>query len=145
MKKFFVIFYVIIFTGFIFVSTLGSSISQQEIKTKSVTVPLPKIGEGPARRIILVKATAYGPPKFPKGQTTYSGKPVGPFKVAGNLNDPKIPFGSKLRIEGFEGEFDLCDTGVPMGCVDIWLPSAEEANDFGVQILFVEVLKDKSP
>ncbi len=142
MKIFFAFFCVMVFTGFIFVSTLGSSISQQEIKTKPV--PLPKIGEGPAKRIILVHATAYGPPKFPKGQATYSGKPVGPYVIAGNLNDPNIPFNSRLKIEGFKGEFHFCDTGVPVGHVDIWLPTAKMVDDFGKQILFVEVLKDKS-
>lgn len=145
MKKGFAFFCVAIFTGFIFVSTLGSSTPWQEIKIKSAIVPLPKIGEGTVTKRILVRATAYGPPKFFKGKKTYSGKPVGPHVVAGNLNDPNIPFGSKLKIEGFEGEFDFCDIGVAKGCLDIWLPTAKAVDDFGIQWIWAEVLRDKSP
>lgn len=144
MKKFLFSFLVIFLTGFIFVSTLGSSAASLEAKINSVHVPLPKPGEGPATKWILVKATAYGPPNFPEGQAAYSGEPVGHGSVAGNLNDSEIPFGSHLKIEGFKGEFIFHDTGVSVGCLDIWLPTADEVKNFGVRWLWVQVLGGKS-
>ncbi|MCX6789671.1 MAG: hypothetical protein NTZ42_03640 [Candidatus Gribaldobacteria bacterium] len=143
MKKTIFLFLMIAFTGFIFVSTLGSFPTYLEIKTKSVAVSLPKIGEGPAERIILVQATAYGPPDFPEGSSTYSGELVKFGDVAVNLNDPRIPFGSKLKIEGFPGViFEVKDTGVSVGHIDIYL--RENVKEFGSPILAVEVIKGRS-
>ena len=142
MKNVFFIFLTIILTEFIFVSNLGSF---PEIKITSVSVPLPKVGDEALTKWILAKVTAYGPPNFPEGQATYSGEPVGHGSVAGNLNDPNIPLYSHLRIEGFKEEFVFHDTGVEAGCLDVWLPTAKEVDDFGIQWLWVEVLKDKSP
>jgi len=144
LKKVFVIFCVTIFTGFIFVSTLGSSFAPLEIKTKPV--PLPKVGKGTARRI-LVEATAYGPPLFLKKSLTSTGKPVGWGVVA---VDPRvIPLGSVLYFpEIFPGqEFYAEDTGkkIKGARVDIWLPRNKAIQKFGRQKLLVEVLKDKSP
>ena len=144
MKKVFVIFCVTIFTGFIFVSTIGSSFSPLEIKTKPV--PLPKVGEGATRRI-MVEATAYGPPLFPEKSLTSTGEPVGWGVVA---VDPRvIPLGSVLCFpEIFPGQkFYAGDTGkkIKGAGVDIWLPRKKAVQKFGRRHLLVEVLKDKSP
>lgn len=144
MKIFSVIFCVTIFTtGFIFVSTQGS-FSPLEAKTKSVAVSLPKIGEGTAVKKILATATAYGPPDFPEGQATYSGEPVKFGIVAVSLDDPKIPFGSRIKIDGFGDKVFLAlDTGkkVGIGQIDIYLPNAEQAVKFGRQPKVIHVLK----
>lgn len=142
MRKFFAFFCVTIFTGFIFVSTLGSSFSPLEIKTKPV--PLPKIGKSAISKKFLVEATAYGPPNFPEGQATYSGEPVKFGIVAVSLDDPKIPFGSRIKIDGFGDKVFLAlDTGkkVGIGQIDIYLPNAEQAVKFGRRPKVIHVLK----
>lgn len=150
MRKSFVIFLAIIFTGFVLVSTLGSSLFLLEIKTKSVAVSLPVLGKDATIKFC-VMATAYGPPKFPEGSLTYSGKPVKFAKkrgtVAINLGDPRIHLGSELKIEGFPGViFDVEDTGAfPVGYLDVYLTTAEQVNAFGLRSLEVQILKDKSP
>ncbi|MEK9153230.1 MAG: 3D domain-containing protein [Patescibacteria group bacterium] len=137
---------IIVFTGFVLVSTLGS-FSSLEIKTKSVAVPLPKIDRGTAEKKILITATAYGPPLFPENSLTKTGEPVGWGVVA---VDPKvIPLGATLSFpEIFPGKkFRALDTGkkVKGAKVDIWLPTEEAANEFGRQKITAVIINAKFP
>ncbi len=54
-----------------------------------------------------------------------------------------LPFGTKLRIEGFDTVFTVEDRGgaIGSGRVDIWFPTHAEALAFGRRELVVEVLK----
>jgi len=147
MKKVFFIFLTIILTGFIFVPTLGSSLAFLEAKTKSVAVSLPKIDEAPAKKIILVKVTAYGPPLFPEKSLTRAGQPVGWGVIA---VDPKvIPLGTILSFpEIFPGKkFRAIDTGkkVKGARVDIWLPEEEAVKQFGRRRITAVITNAKFP
>ena len=131
MKKTFFIFLIVIYTGFVLVSTLGS-FPPLEIKTKPVAVPLSKIDKGTAEKI-LVTATAYGPPLFPENSLTKTGQPVGWGVVA--VDPGFIPLGATLSFpEEFPGKkFSALDTGrrIKGAKVDIWLPTEEATNEFG--------------
>jgi 3D (Asp-Asp-Asp) domain-containing protein len=52
-----------------------------------------------------------------------------------------LPFGTKLKIEGFDTVFTVEDRGgaIKGNRLDIWFPSHEEALKFGVKRLRVEV------
>ena len=54
-----------------------------------------------------------------------------------------LPFGTKLKIEGFDTVFTVEDRGgaIKGNRLDIWFPSHEEAKKFGRQGLFVEIIE----
>jgi len=146
MKKLFFISLTIILTGFVLVSTLGSSLAFLEAKTKSVAVSLPKIGEETAVEKILT-ATAYGPPLFPEKSLTRAGQPIGWGVIA---VDPKvIPLGTILSFpEIFPGKkFRAIDTGkkVKGARVDIWLPEEEAVKQFGRRRITAVITNAKFP
>lgn len=85
------------------------------------TPPAPRSSSG-ARTVGLVRVTCYGPPQFPAGQHTATGRPVGPGSLA---VDPRlIPLGSTVTLAGL-GTFTADDTGgaIRGPHVDVWRPS----------------------
>ncbi|MDD5750828.1 MAG: 3D domain-containing protein [Candidatus Pacebacteria bacterium] len=92
-----------------------------------------------------MEATAYGPPLFPEKALTFTGQPVGLGVVA---VDPKvIPLGSVIYFpEVFPGQkFLALDTGreIRGPDVDIWLPTAKAAKEFGRKRITAVVLNAK--
>lgn len=90
-----------------------------------------------------VVATAYSPPLFPYKSPTFSGKPVSFGVVA---VDPKvIPLGSAVFLpKMFPGQrFLALDTGAKIkgNHIDIWLPSPEQAKQWGRRRVLVRVAK----
>jgi len=113
-------------------------------------VSLPPL-EPPIERFWHVEATAYAPPLFPEGQLTFCETPVGWGTIA---VDPKfIPLRSKVRLlthdKGgklyylFKGqEFIAFDTGrlIKKNIIDIWMPSYEEAINWGRRQIIMEIV-----
>ena len=54
-----------------------------------------------------------------------------------------LPFGTKLKIEGFNNVFVVQDRGgaIKGNRLDIWFPSHEQAKKFGRRTLFVEIIE----
>lgn len=82
----------------------------------------PRPGPGERRPLGTFRVTCYGPPHFPQGQRTASGRPVGPSSVS---VDPRvIPLGTWLELEGL-GRRRADDTGrlVKGHHLDLWRSS----------------------
>lgn len=91
-------------------------------------------------RKMLVEATAYSPPLFPRGQLSFTEDPVGHGVIA---VDPKvIPLYSKIKIQGFDGLFFALDTGrLTKGeKIDIWMPSLREAKEWGRRKISIKII-----
>lgn len=69
------------------------------------------------------------------GRAVYSGA------VAADLGI--FPLGTRLRIEGLSGEYTVEDSGsgVVGYYVDIWMPSCDDALDWGRQTRMVEIVR----
>ena len=104
-----------------------------------------------AKNTIIAKVTAYSPLDDRNGinssgnpNITATGMAVSRGVVA--VDPRKIPYGTKLKIEGFERTFVAGDTGGALRnydghAIDIMKPTYEEAIKFGVQHLEVEILE----
>jgi len=124
----------------------GGSNSTSSTNGDAGTKAPPAASEGPARsnpvsagapggggRQIEAKVTAYALPG-----TTATGMSVGYGIIA---VDPRvIPLGTRLYVPGY-GEGIAADTGsaVKGNVVDVWLPSRDEALDWGIKHLTVTV------
>ncbi len=86
-----------------------------------------------------MEATAYGPPLFPRGQTTRSGEPVGPGSIA--VDPSVIPLGTRLFVEGY-GFGVANDTGALIvgDRIDVWLPDEEKCIEWGRRRVKVTIL-----
>lgn len=84
------------------------------------------------------KVTCYGPPRFPAGQTTASGDPVGPGSIA--VDPSVIPMGTVLEVEGYgRGVANDRGSAVRGRHVDIW--RADPYNDCAVRSARVWVVE----
>ncbi len=117
-------------------STNGGSSTKAPSAASEGTVrsnpPSPGAPRGGGRQIE-AKVTAYALPG-----TTATGMPVGYGIIA---VDPRvIPLGTRLYVPGY-GEGIAADTGsaVKGNVVDVWLPSRDEALDWGIKHLTVTV------
>ncbi len=103
--------------------------SEGTVRSNPVSAGAPRSGG----RQIEAKVTAYALPG-----TTATGMPVGYGIIA---VDPRvIPLGTRLYVPGY-GEGIAADTGsaVKGNVVDVWLPSRDEALDWGIKHLTVTV------
>lgn len=102
-------------------------------------MPKPQESSRGSARTFTATATAYGPPDFPAGQRTASGRPVGSGCIA--VDTRIIPLGTKLFVEGY-GEGVACDTGgaIKGYIIDVWLDSYEKCTQWGRRQVKVEIL-----
>lgn len=89
------------------------------------TSPPQRAGRGrtaPGTLLGTFRVTCYGPPQFPPGDTTASGRPVGPSSIA--VDPAVIPLGTWVELEGI-GPRRADDTGgkVDGYHVDLWRSS----------------------
>ncbi len=106
-----------------------SAASEGTVRSNPPNAGAPRSGG----RQIEAKVTAYALPG-----TTATGMPVGYGIIA---VDPRvIPLGTRLYVPGY-GEGIAADTGsaVKGNVVDVWLPSRDEALDWGIKHLTVTV------
>ncbi len=94
-------------------------------------------------QIVVARITMYSPLDDRNGinsqgdpRVTASGMPSGPTVVA--VDPKKIPYGTRLRIEGFDRTFIAGDTGASMRnydgiAIDVYADCFEAAMAFGVQ------------
>lgn len=68
---------------------------------------------------------------FASGEKTYWGGVAADWRL--------LPVGTKVQIEGFIGTFQVEDTGrvIKGSRLDIWMPTHDEAKEFGCQRLWV--------
>jgi len=98
------------------------------------------------------KVTAYSPLDDVNGinssgdpTVTATGMQVSRSTVA--VDPRKIPYGTKLKIEGFDRTFIAADTGGALRsykgyAIDIVKPTYNQAIDFGVQYLEVKIIEE---
>jgi 3D (Asp-Asp-Asp) domain-containing protein len=97
------------------------------------------------RRTFLARVTAYadGIGGVPMGARTYSGTRTRWGVVA---VDPKvIPIGSSLLIEGYEDTTFIAEdvgSGIRGESLDIWLPDAKDARNYGTQYRRVTIIRE---
>ena len=160
MKKYFFIIPLIVITGLIFASTLGSSSTYLEAKTKpatffywtkSIKVPLPhRVGFNPA--FMLLKATHYGLPDFLEGNPTATGIPVefGVVAVSESPENQALPLGSTFLVENIKAwqgvVFRVEDTGpgVGKGQLDFYTIDESQAGLLGETVAIKVLTRGKS-
>ena len=111
---------------------------------------LPDLPEAPEPIIILARVTAYAPFDNKSGicndgdpSNTSTGKFPGPEYAAA---DPaRLPYGTRLEIPGY-GTVEVQDTGGALRsyegiAIDVYFDTYDEAMEWGVQYLEVEVLE----
>lgn len=101
-------------------------------------------------RVVKAKVTAYAPFDNQSGicsdgnpASTSTGQRPGPTIVA--VDPKKIPYGTKLKIQGFDRVFVAGDTGGALRrydgyAIDVFFESHAQAMRFGVQYLQVEII-----
>ncbi|MDP3964523.1 MAG: 3D domain-containing protein [bacterium] len=105
---------------------------------------LPEIPDRVAKKSILLTVTAYSSsPDETQGDPfiTASGKRTSKGTVAYN----HLPFGTKVRMPDVFGEQifrveDRLPTGAGLHHVDMWMPSKQEAKQWGVRVVRMEIL-----
>lgn len=129
-----------------------TELKQQQWKNFKLELQVHELQEQKvAKNTIMAKVTAYSPLDDRNGinssgnpNITATGMPVSRGVVA--VDPRKIPYGTRLKIEGFERIFVAGDTGGALRnydgyAIDVMKPTYTEAIKFGVQYLEVEILE----
>ena len=112
-------------------------------QAKKKSAPVMKLTSSTSVKEITVKATAYTASCKGCSGITKTGVNIkdNPNKKVIAVDPSVIPLGSKVYVEGF-GEATAADTGgaIKGNRIDVFIPSEEDAMDFGVQKLTVTIL-----
>jgi len=112
-------------------------------QAKKKSAPVMKLTSSTSVKEITVKATAYTASCEGCSGITKTGVNIkdNPNKKVIAVDPSVIPLGSKVYVEGF-GEAIAADTGgaIKGNRIDVFIPSEEDAMDFGVQKLTVTIL-----
>ncbi|GHH98049.1 3D domain-containing protein [Neobacillus kokaensis] len=112
-------------------------------KVKAASIDKKEVKARTDKKIINVKATAYTAYCEGCSGTTATGIDLraNPNKKVIAVDPSVIPLGSKVYVEGF-GEAIAGDTGgaIKGNRIDVFIPSEDDANEFGVQHLKVTIL-----
>ena len=110
---------------------------------KKKSAPAIKLTSSTSTKVITVKATAYTASCEGCSGITKTGINIkdNPDKKVIAVDPAVIPLGSKVYVEGF-GEAIAADTGgaIKGNRIDIFIPSEQDAIDFGVKMLKVTIL-----
>jgi 3D (Asp-Asp-Asp) domain-containing protein len=116
----------------------------EEKKSAPISLIRSEGGQAQAAMVFESEVTAYTADVHCTGKTdgiTFSGmKAVEGITVAADLK--KYPLGTKLKIEGYDNVFEVQDKGgaISNNDIDIFFNSHDAANNFGRQILKVEIV-----
>jgi 3D (Asp-Asp-Asp) domain-containing protein len=118
-------------------------IAQAKNKNKKKSAPVIKVTRSKSAKEITVKATAYTASCEGCSGITKTGINIkeNPDKKVIAVDPSVIPLGSKVYVEGF-GEAIAADTGsaIKGNRIDVFIPSKQDAIDFGVKKLKVTIL-----